>query len=161
MTTSATLTALTLTAAGLAAAWDVRTRKIPNWLTFTAFLLGVTLNAFGAGLSGLGIAVFGMLAGVALLLVPFAMGGMGAGDVKILGAVGAMNGATFAFRAFLYGSIAGGFLAVAVIIMNWTCGLVLKKDCARPAGLRRMGPRNTFPYGVAIFAGTVAAYILR
>lgn len=158
MTTPAiyTATALTLVAAGLAAAWDLGTRKIPNWLTFPTIALGLVLNLVGAGLPGLRNAVLGTVAGTALLLAPFAVGGLGAGDVKMLAAVGALNGAAFAFRAFLYGAVAGGLIAAVVIGMNR-----YRRSYTRSFGAAPVEKRTTLPYGIAIFAGTVAAYFLR
>ena len=161
LTTTATFTAITLTAAGVAAALDVRTRKIPNWLTFPAILLGLALNVASAGAAGLWAAVLGTAAGIALLLAPFAMGGMGAGDVKILAAVGALNGATFAFRTFVYGTVAGGVMAVLVITANWSFSLAPRSRSLEGASIRRVRAEKSFPYGVAIFVGTVAAYVLR
>lgn len=161
MITSAVLTTLTVAVAGLAAACDVRTRKIPNWLTFSAILLGLLVNIAGGGLSGLMAAVLGTGAGIGLLLIPFAMGGMGAGDVKILAAVGALNGASFAFRAFMYGALAGGFMAGVLIMVNWSARFSSRKSPLEKASIRRAHLRATLPYGVAIFAGTVAAYALR
>lgn len=161
MNTSAYLTTLTLTAAGLAAACDVRTRKIPNWLTFSAILIGLILNVLGGGLSGLAGGVLGAAAGIGLLLIPFATGGMGAGDVKILAAVGAINGAAFAFRAFVYGAFAGGLMAGALLAVRWFSALRSRKSLLEQASVRRACLRSTLPYGVAIFAGTVAAYALK
>src|SRR5215210_7805328 len=72
--------------------FDVRTRRIPNWLTFGAAAAGVVYATFVAGPSGAGTAAAGWLAGVALFFPVFALGGMGAGDVKLLGALGAWLG---------------------------------------------------------------------
>jgi prepilin peptidase CpaA len=136
--------------AAAAAVYDLRTQKIPNWLTFPAVLLGLSLNVALSGAPGLRDSLLGTIAGVALLFVPFAMGGMGAGDVKMLAAVGAFTGPMFVFRTFLYGSIAGGAIAVAVIAGRSFLGHSLKA-----------GTKQAFPYGVAILAGAVAAYLVR
>jgi prepilin peptidase CpaA len=130
--------------AAAAAAYDLRTKKIPNWLTFPAILLGLSLNVALGGALGLRDSLLGMATGVALLFAPFALGGMGAGDVKMLAAVGAFTNPSFVFRTFLYGSVAGGLIALAVIVL-------------RP----KAGAKQAFPYGIAILAGVVAASVVR
>src|SRR5437764_4567392 len=96
----------------LAAAWDWRSRKIPNWITVPGFVAGVTLHAALTGWAGAIFALEG--AGLALvMLLPLVMlRAFGAGDWKLMGAVGAFLG----WRLFLFvlaGSIfASGFMAI-------------------------------------------------
>lgn len=144
----------TIAWAAVAAAWDLRTRKIPNWLTISAALLGLAVNGFIGGIPGLGRSALGIGAGIGLLFIPFAVGGMGAGDVKMLGAIGAFGGPVFVFRAFVYGALAGGVIGLAMMISR----------ARRVGGDRlnalRFGGKAMFPYGIAILAGTVAAVFL-
>ena len=76
----------------VAVAWDLSTRRIPNVLTFGAALAALIAHAYIGGWNGLGMAAAGWVAGVMLFFPVFALGGMGAGDVKLLGAVGAWLG---------------------------------------------------------------------
>src|SRR5215470_4328671 len=71
---------------------DVRERRIPNALSAPAIVLGIVINGLLFGSSGMiaGLAGFGLA--LAILIVPFALGGIGAGDVKMMGAVGALLG---------------------------------------------------------------------
>ena len=70
---------------------DTRRGRIPNWLTFPALGLGVALHSFVGGGDGLLFAAEGAALGLGLFLVPFLIGGMGAGDVKLLAALGAAD----------------------------------------------------------------------
>ena len=105
-----------LTIAVIACVTDVRTRRIPNLLTFGAAALGVVFHGVTGGLQGLQTAVFGWLVGTAMFLPFFLLGGMGGGDVKLLAALGAWMGPGDAFWLAIYASIAGGVLAVVVAL---------------------------------------------
>ena len=87
---------------------DVRERRIPNALSGPAILLGLAMNGLLFGSSGMiaGLAGFGLA--LAILIVPFALGGIGAGDVKMMGAVGALLGPRLVFTGLLAGMILGG-----------------------------------------------------
>lgn len=93
---------------------DVATARIPNALTVSAAVLGLLFHA--AAPPGLGIAhpVFGVLVGLAVFFPLFALGAMGAGDVKLMAAVGAWVGWKSIVFVALYGSLAGGLLALIV-----------------------------------------------
>lgn len=85
----------------LACATDIKSRRIPNWLILIGLSLGwLTLTA-EQGISGWLDGVLGLVLGIALLFIPFALGGLGAGDVKLLGLVGALKGPAFVFESFL------------------------------------------------------------
>src|SRR5437773_10812022 len=71
---------------------DVRTRRIPNAISGSAMLLGITLNTAYMGTAGLLDSLAGLGVTVGVLLWPFAMGGIGGGDVKMMGAIGALLG---------------------------------------------------------------------
>ena len=98
----------------VAAGWDVATRRIPNVLTFGAALAALVVHGYVGGWSGAGMAAAGWAAGVALFFPVFALGGMGAGDVKLLGAVGAWLGPVAAVWVALYSGIAGGVMGLLV-----------------------------------------------
>ena len=102
-------------ALGLAACvTDLRSRRIPNVLTFGAAALALVYHAAAGGWYGLGWGAAGWLAGAALFFPVFALGGMGGGDVKLLGALGAWLGPGEALYVGLYGAIAGGVMALAI-----------------------------------------------
>src|SRR5688500_5016350 len=93
---------------------DVRTRRIPNLLTFGTAAAGVVMHGATGGWDGLQLAAGGWLLGAALFFPFFLLGGMGAGDVKLLAALGAWLGPGDTFWLALYASLAGGVMAVTV-----------------------------------------------
>jgi len=101
-----------------AAAIDLRTQRIPNYLTLSAMLVALIFHSIVGGADGFLFSFLGALAGMGLLFLPYLMGGMGAGDAKLLGAVGAFVGAKGVFFAFLFTGIAGGAYALTVLIFQ-------------------------------------------
>ncbi len=100
----------------LAAATDICYHKIPNWLTFPAIIAGFMYHSFTAGIQGCLLSAAGVLLGMAFFLPFYIKGGTGAGDVKLMGAVGGFLGPTGVFYAFLFSSIAGGIYAVLLLM---------------------------------------------
>ncbi len=106
-------------ALAVVACWcDLTTRRIPNWLTFPAALLGLAIATVGHGGQGAIASGLGVLVGVLLFFPIFALKGLGAGDVKLLGALGAWLGAPLVFAVAFYTSLAGGVLAVGLIVKH-------------------------------------------
>src|SRR6185436_6179405 len=97
-----------LVVALVAVACDVRTRRIPNWLTFGAAAAARAYGAFAAGLPRVGTSAAGWLAGAALFFPFFALGGMGAGDVKLLAALAAWLGPAESVWLAMFAAAAGG-----------------------------------------------------
>ncbi|HWI54228.1 MAG TPA: A24 family peptidase [Desulfobacteria bacterium] len=164
---------LTLFIVSLAAVIDLRIRRIPNVLTMPAIAFGIILNTYNSGLGGGVNALAGFTSGILVLLIPFILGGMGAGDVKLLAAIGALNGTQFVLQASLYSALSGGVIALIVAAARGQLGLVtfntymavqsfsiykiLKKDF-EPTGFLSSNIR--FPYGMAILAGTIITYLM-
>src|SRR5690242_13454132 len=90
-----------------AAIEDLKSRRIPNWLTFALALGGVASSLMFARPIGLGDAMLGMLVGFALPFVLFSLGALGGGDVKLLAALGVWLGPAGAFRAFIIAALVG------------------------------------------------------
>lgn len=102
----------------LACISDLRTRRIPNTLTFSAIVTAVVFHAVNGGLSVAGWSLTGCGVGALLFFPMFALRGMGGGDVKLLAAVGAWLGPSQVVIAALATSIAGGVIAVAVALAH-------------------------------------------
>ena len=160
---NATLIALV---AGLATATviDLRSRRIPNELT--AAMVGVGLGLAATGTSGITVAAsfIGFFLGLALMMPGYMLGATGAGDVKLMGAVGAIVGPALVVSAFLFTAIAGGVLAVVVASRRQRLaatlaqtGQLVTAPGSAPQQIRAAGGSSRFAYGPAIAVGTVAA----
>jgi prepilin peptidase CpaA len=99
----------------ISAFYDLRTRRIPNVLTFSAILTGTGLHTAINGFEGFMFSISGMFIGIGLLIIFYLMGGMGAGDVKLMGAVGSYLGPEGVFVAFLCTAIVGGIYSIAAL----------------------------------------------
>ncbi|NTW05634.1 MAG: hypothetical protein HGA27_05915 [Peptococcaceae bacterium] len=60
----------------------------------------------------------GLILGLLLLIIPFLMGGLGGGDVKLLGVIGSIMGPSFVFTTFIFGALFGGFISLVILILN-------------------------------------------
>lgn len=135
-----------------AAAWDMRTGKIPNLLTFPAMLAFVAAHAVLSGLPGLWFSLAGLGAGLTFLLVPYLFGYLGAGDVKLMAVVGAALGIQALLTVFLFTSIAGG---AHIMLHLWLSPAPPDPDA--PGAPRPARRKWRVRYGAAIAAGAVAA----
>ena len=158
-----------LVVAIVAAQADVRTRKIPNTLTFPALLVGLVTHLVLGGREGFLASLAGM-AVVGVALIPgWLMRWMGAGDVKLMAAMGAWLAFPHAVIALLLSLIAGGVFAAAVALRRGVLGLALRNTAFVAVwSLQRPGsapaPVTTgirFPFALAILAGCAVASWLK
>jgi len=117
---------LAVAVAVLACASDLRTRRIPNALTFGAAIAAISIHAAISGGDGILIGVAGWVVGIALFFPFFALGGLGGGDVKLLGAIGACLGPALTIFVGFYAAIAGGVLAIIVALRSRYLGQALR-----------------------------------
>ena len=96
---------------------DLLWRRVPNWLTLPALLLGFAFQIFMHGSAGALTSLAGAATGFLLLIGFYSLGGMGAGDVKLLTAVGAWIGATGVCAVFLVTGLFGGVYAAGLIVV--------------------------------------------
>jgi len=151
---------------GAAVFTDVRTRRIPNWLT--GAIAGAAFGlAFGGGPVTPLRALLGLVVGLALMLPGHVIGATGAGDVKLMAAVGAVVGPDVIFRAFLYSAVAGGVLAVVVALRRGRLGTTLQATTnlvTQPVHAKRAieasDRANRFAYGPAIAVGTFFSLVV-
>jgi prepilin peptidase CpaA len=94
---------------------DVRSLRIPNWLTFPSLLGAVALGAARGGCEGAGTALLGAGAALAVGFVPFALRWLGAGDVKAAMVLGALWGPPAFLAVFWWMLVVGGLLALAFV----------------------------------------------
>jgi prepilin peptidase CpaA len=102
---------LALAVAAIAVVTDVKYRKIPNWLTFSAMTAGIAMSLFFYRVRW-PLPFLGIGTGLLLMLIPFAVGGVGAGDLKLLMALGALLGSVRIFWIVLLSGMAGGFFSL-------------------------------------------------
>ena len=162
--------AITVTAvmasAGIGAAIDFATRRVPNVLTLSVAALGIV--AAGSGVVKLppALALVGFLTGFLLMLPGHVLGRTGGGDVKLLAALGAWMGPSMIFKAFLYSAIAGALLALFVAMrrrrvtetLRGTMRLVAAGAAAKKE-VEAVDRDNRFPYAPAIAAGCALAVL--
>jgi prepilin peptidase CpaA len=149
---------------GASAAADLRTRRVPNWLTLGIAGLGFTFAAAHLTSTTMAGAVGGFVVGQVLMLPGHIVGATGAGDVKLLAAVGTLLGPIGVAVAFMYTAILGGVLAVAVAVhrgrlqdtLQETATLVVTGG-ANVATIEKPSANNRFAYAPAIALGSLAA----
>lgn len=156
----------------VAAAIDGYKLKVPNWITFPMILSGWAISTISFGWEGLGWSLAGTAVGLALLLPAYAIGGMGAGDVKLLAGVGAWVGCEITLYAFCVSAIVGGVIAVAMVLSRkawqkhyyqfWTIWneVITIRDPEQLATIaaQRKSSMLLLPYGIPIAIGTIAYF---
>lgn len=152
----------------IAALSDLQTRRIPNWLVALALVVALPVQvALHGAIEGLQMWVGGCLTGGLLLLPGYLMRLMGAGDVKLMAAVGAFCGASGAFEIGMATFVIGGVWSLAVLLLRRQTltvlsGIALRLldragpvgGAARQRGGVASGSVATLPYGVAIAIGS-------
>jgi len=159
-----------------AAVYDVRYRRIPNWLTVCGVLLGLVLNSFlyqGSpsvfGFAGLFFALRGLILAFVVYVVLYALHAMGAGDVKLMAAVGAIVGWENWFGIFLITAVIGGILSLILVLVRgrlrrtlFNVGFILSEmKSGRPAYLKneeldvKSKKALGLPHGAVIALGSI------
>ena len=156
------------TALIVAAVIDQRSRRIPNILVALLLALGVFMHSTVFGLSGLAFSLTGAALGLALMLPLHLTKGIGAGDVKLMTAVGSFIGAATCFWAVLYTLAFGGIIAALILFKQSAQQLVRKANTVGDSAennaidnsaILSIKNRERFPYAIAILSGTAMACI--
>lgn len=165
--------AAALAVALVASAFDLKSRRIPNALTMSAAVLALLFHSVSSGSHGALLSASGLVVGLGIFFPLFVLGGMGAGDVKLLGALGAWLGPWLIAWTALYGVVAGGVLAVVVAGLHrylWRAlkniyGLLFFWAAAgvKPMPLMTLGdaPGPRLAYALPICVGAVVTLWLR
>ena len=158
----------------IAAAYDLRFRRIPNWLNVAGVLTGIVLNALPFTHSGVRTALIGVLVALLVYGPLYLLRAMGAGDVKLMGAVGAIVGPQQWLLIFLCSAIAGGLFAVFVSLRRGRLRQTLSNVAILGSELMQFrSPAQhhesldvrshrslRLPHGLAIAAGSLAFLLL-
>jgi prepilin peptidase CpaA len=154
-----------------AAITDVQQRRIPNWLTYSAMAAGALLRSYFFGWHGLLTALGACLLVGGIVMVFYAVRAMGAGDLKLLAALGSIVGPHYAINILLATGIAGGGLALMYAVYHGRLRTTLTNVGSvfrfhAWAGLQAHPELNLdnpaairLPYGLAIAAGTLYAFV--
>jgi len=147
---------------------DLRSRKIYNVVLIPTLLFGLFYNLAISGWPGLEQSLLGLVTGLGVLIIPFALGGMGAGDVKLLAVIGAVKGPLFIFYTAVGMGLVGGVIGLAILIYQrrflntlttFLRGLwVMLLTRFKVIRFNFDHERIMFPYGLAIAAGAIGAF---
>lgn len=147
---------------------DLSTRRIPNYVTFSLMATALLTHSLISGWGGVIFSLKGLGLGLALLLLPYLLGGMGAADVKLMAGVGAVVGPAHTLNTFLIVALLGGMVAIIMLLARKDFLPAMKRIGyaltaliggvgatalrVAPATLKQQG----IPYGAVITAGTIA-----
>ena len=157
----------------LAAVIDGFELKVPNWITFPFIISGWVYSVCAFGVEGLGWSLLGTVIGLALLLPMYAIGGMGAGDVKLLAGVGAWVYGIHTLYAFSATAVVGAVLAVLMVLCRNTWKkhssqfwlilneIMVIRDPEQLAEIaaKRKPSMLLLPYGIPIAIGTIGYFL--
>lgn len=150
---------------------DVREEKIYNKVVLPSILIVLILNSWFYGFDGFKLSALGIITGLAILLIPYLLGGMGAGDVKLLAFIGAAKGVAFVINSAIYMALIGGAVSLAILIFNkqavgfmksifyWVVSSFYKVK--REIDFSNSGKKNKFPYGTAIVTGALICLLFK
>ncbi|GIP29471.1 type 4 prepilin peptidase 1 [Paenibacillus sp. J23TS9] len=148
---------------------DIRTMKIPNWLTITAMFSGVLFHVITGGLQGVAFSAKGLGAGFGLLLIMHVIGAVGAGDVKLFGGIGAWMGTLLTVQCLVYSVLCAGVIGVMILLWRRETVKRLRKVVSSLTGvfiLRSFQALKTgkekqlrFPFMLAVVPGYIFACI--
>src|SRR5580700_4199943 len=153
-----------------AAVYDLRYRRIPNWLSASGVLIGLGLNAFlYQGWPGVRQSLLGLGVGFGVYFLLYLVRAMGAGDVKLMAAVGAIVGWQDWFGTFLITAMLGGAMALILVASKgrvkktlWNVGFIISEmKSGRPAYMKKeeldvRSPKAVgLPHGAVIAVGTI------
>jgi len=154
----------------VATALDLRTRRIPNLLTASAFVLALLAHLVARGTPGLLDAALGGLVAGGLMLPGWLLRWKGGGDVKLVAATGAWLGLDQGLLAALFALIAGGLVALVYaarrgVLRQSLWGASMLGAWALSGATKSVPPPVTggvhFPFGIAVLIGTLAALWVR
>lgn len=141
-------------------------------MTIPTVIIGLLYYVFTLGYEGFLFSGKGFLVGMGLLIIPYLLGGMGAGDVKLLAAIGALMGTSFVFYSFIYTALIGGIIAIILIfkkrgvrksfsslIFNVISIFLFKANLGTMILQKDNNSSISFPYGVAIVLGTLCTFV--
>jgi prepilin peptidase CpaA len=147
----------------IAVVGDLRRHRIANLLILSGLALGLSTQVHAGGIAGLGSGALGLLVGFGALLPLYALGGMAAGDVKLMAMVGSFLSPQATLWAVLFSLIAGGFCGFLLILARGQLSMTLSRYWLMLRARAYMAPAEDevagkpFPYSLAILLGTLCS----
>lgn len=167
MIASRLLLVITLAAALIAIFFDLKYRIIPNFITIPSVICGVCIHSISSGITGFYSSILALLIGSGFFIIFYLLGGMGAGDVKLIGGVGALVGLEMMGPVLILTAFIGGFMGLYKIIsykvikeckkLNYTRDIKKIQNYKFNQQINPM--KTTIPYGVAIGLATLITII--
>ncbi|MGM0941699.1 MAG: A24 family peptidase [Bacillota bacterium] len=154
---------------GVAAFYDIKYSRLPNWLNVSGAMVGLLFHLFFNQLDWLLNSVFGLLAGGGIMLVLYIFKAIGAGDVKLFAAIGAISGVLFTLYSIMYSIIFAGFIAIIILLftktflVNMTLAFYHIFESIRDKSLTPLDDfknniSNRFPFIYAVIPGVVTSF---
>lgn len=150
--------------------FDARIQKIPNWLTVTGVVAGLFIHVIRSGFAGLKFSFYGIIVGFVIMFVLYLAKAIGAGDVKLFAAIGALTGVEFSLYGIMYSIIYAGLIGVVLLLVrrefvSRTVGLFLKMNELKEAQEKgevmeeyKKKEVLTFPFMYAVIPGIATTY---
>jgi prepilin peptidase CpaA len=151
---------------------DIKTFKIKNHITTTFTALGIITNTINGGFEGLKASLLGFCTPVMLLFILYVLKMLGAGDIKLFGAIGSIMGYKFATCSVLYSFILGGFIGIGFLIVrenapdrlkyffSYTKSCVLSHSLLEYSDFKSNNTKDRFRFSYAIVPGTLLQMVL-
>ncbi len=149
---------------------DIKTSKIPNVITVSGIVGGLLYNGVINGFDGLKFSFIGLIIATVLLLILYLLGGIGAGDVKLFAAIGAITGTIFVLNTMMYSILYGGLIGVGILLyrkefirrMTHTLfhlfEILFMKDLTTIQDFKKESSMR-FPFMYAVIPGVITAYM--
>lgn len=149
---------------------DARSSIIPNKLTLTAAAAGIIGNTVIGGWNGFVYSASGLIAGFVIFLLLYALGALGAGDVKLFAALGAITGVAFVLSSMMYSILYAGMIGLLLLVLKKKLlptgqkivyglfSLLAFKD-VEAIGAIKKGEHVRFPFMYAVVPGVATAWL--
>ncbi|MEQ8156622.1 MAG: prepilin peptidase [Clostridiaceae bacterium] len=150
---------------------DFKRQKIYNAVIFPSLVTAYVLNIFFSGFNGFKFSLLGFFTGLCILLIPYLLGGMGAGDVKLLSFIGALKGSFFVLNTAVYMALIGGVIALMIIMFRKDSIKFIKSiflwlfsffsGVKYTIDFSTSGFSQKYPYGTAIVLGAFICLLFK
>lgn len=149
--------------------FDITKHRIPNWLNVSGVLVGILYHVFVNQIDGFLQSIFAVLAGGGIMLVLYIFKAIGAGDVKLFAAIGAITGVLFTLYAIMYSIIFAGIIGLFILLFTKTIFINLllaflhikesiQKRSLTPLDEFKQNVSNRFPFIYAVIPGVITAF---